>query len=84
MAFELPVAFDRCGTRTSVGDASVHVKPNGVYGYGTAAVEILDDPRRTRLGRPGRALVELELGWSHRKHAFSERQPEAELRHQDS
>ena len=70
MAFELPVAFDRCGARTSVGDAKVHVKPNSVHGYARVTVEVLDDPRRTRLGRPGRALVELELGWSHPKQAF--------------
>ena len=52
MALELSVvAFDLCGTRVSVSDARVHFKPDDVHDYAAAIVELLDEPRRTRLGR---------------------------------
>ncbi len=72
MSFELPVvAFDLKETRTSAGDAAVYVKPNEVYDYAEAIVELMDDePRRTRLGRLGRARVEQELAWEYQRGAY--------------
>jgi glycosyltransferase involved in cell wall biosynthesis len=72
MAFELPVvAFDLRETRVSVGDGGVYVKPNGVHDYAKAIVELMDDePRRTLLGKLGRARVEQELAWSYQEHAY--------------
>ena len=58
MAFELPPAFDLSGTRISVADAREHFRPSDAHGY----AELLNE-RRARLGRLGRALAELELGW---------------------
>jgi len=72
LAFELPVvAFDLRETRVSVGGAGVYVKPNDVQDYAEAIVELIDDePRRTRLGRLGRARVEQELAWHHQERAY--------------
>ncbi len=72
MAFELPVvAFDLRETRVSAGDAGVYVEPNDVEKYAAAIVELMDDePRRSRLGRLGRARVEQELAWSHQQRAY--------------
>jgi glycosyltransferase involved in cell wall biosynthesis len=72
MAFELPVvAFDLRETRVSVGDAGVYVKPNDVHAYAKAIVELMDDePRRTLLGKVGRARVEQELAWCHQERAY--------------
>jgi glycosyltransferase involved in cell wall biosynthesis len=72
MAFELPVvAFDLRETRVSVGDAGVYVKPNDVHDYAKAIVELMDDePRRTLLGKLGRARVEQKLAWSHQERAY--------------
>jgi glycosyltransferase involved in cell wall biosynthesis len=72
MAFELPVvAFDLRETRVSAGDAAVYVKPNDVHEYAEAIVTLMDDePKRTRLGRLGRARVEQELAWSHQERAY--------------
>jgi glycosyltransferase involved in cell wall biosynthesis len=72
MAFELPVvAFDLRETRVSAGDAGVYVEPNDVEKYAAAIVELMDDePRRSRLGRLGRARVERELAWSHQQRAY--------------
>jgi len=72
MAFELPaVAFDLRETRVSAGDAAVYVVPNDVHDYARAIVELMDDePRRSRLGRLGRARVEQELAWSHQQGAY--------------
>ena len=72
MAFELPVvAFDLRETRVSVGGAGLYVKPNDVDDYAEAIVDLMDDePRRTRLGRLGRARVEQELAWSHQERAY--------------
>ena len=72
MAFELPlIAFDLRETRVSAGDAAVYVRPNDVHDYAAAIVELLDDePRRTLLGKLGRARVEQELAWSHQERAY--------------
>ncbi len=72
MAFELPVvAFDLRETRVSAGDAAVYAKPNDVRDYAAAIVELMDDqPRRSHLGRLGRARVEQELAWSHQERAY--------------
>jgi glycosyltransferase involved in cell wall biosynthesis len=72
MAFELPVvAFDLHETRVSVGDAGVYVKPNDVHEYAEAIVALMDEePRRTLLGKLGRARVEQELAWCHQERAY--------------
>jgi len=72
MAFELPVvAFDLRETRVSAGDAGVYVVPNDVREYALAIVDLMDDePRRSRLGKLGRARVEQELAWSHQERAY--------------
>src|SRR5215813_3709425 len=72
MAFELPVvAFDLRETRVSAGDAGVYVAPNDVHEYAVAIVDLMDDePRRSRLGKLGRARVEQELAWSHQERAY--------------
>jgi glycosyltransferase involved in cell wall biosynthesis len=72
MAFELPVvAFDLRETRVSVGDAGVYVEPNDMREYAKAIVELMDDePRRTLLGKLGRARVEQELAWCHQERAY--------------
>jgi glycosyltransferase involved in cell wall biosynthesis len=70
--FKLPVvAFDLRETRVSASDAAVRVKPNDVHDYAVAIVELMDDePRRTRLGKLGRARVEQELAWCHQERAY--------------
>jgi glycosyltransferase involved in cell wall biosynthesis len=72
MAFELPVvAFDLRETRVSAANTGVYVEPNDVNEYAAAIVELLDDePRRSRLGKLGRARVEQELAWSHQQRAY--------------
>jgi glycosyltransferase involved in cell wall biosynthesis len=72
MAFELPfVAFDLRETRVSAGDAAVYVRPNDIADYAAAIVDLMDDePRRSRLGKLGRARVEQELAWSHQEPAY--------------
>jgi glycosyltransferase involved in cell wall biosynthesis len=72
MAFELPVvAFDLHETRVSAGDAGVYAVPNNVHAYAAAIVELMDDePRRSWLGKLGRARVEQELAWSHQQRAY--------------
>ena len=72
MAFELPVvAFDLHETRVSAGDAAVYAKPNDVADYAAAIVKLVDDePRRSLLGKLGRARVEQELAWSHQVRAY--------------
>ena len=72
MAFDLPVvAFDLRETRVSAGDAAMYAKPNDVRDYAAAIVELMDDePRRSRLGKLGRARVEQELAWSHQERAY--------------
>jgi glycosyltransferase involved in cell wall biosynthesis len=72
MAFELPaVAFDLRETRVSAGDAAVYVESGEVHDYAMAIVELMDDePRRSRLGRLGRARVEQKLAWSHQQGAY--------------
>ena len=72
MAFELPVvAFDLHETRVSAADAGVYVEPNDVNKYAAAIVELMnDEPRRSRLGKVGRARVEQELAWSHQQRAY--------------
>ena len=72
MAFELPfVAFDLRETRVSAGDAAVYVRPNVIAEYAAAIVDLMDDePRRSRLGKLGRARVERELAWSHQEPAY--------------
>ena len=72
MAFELPVvAFDLRETRVSAGEAGVYVTPNDVHDYAEAIVELLDDePRRSLLGKRGRARIEQELAWSHHRGAY--------------
>ncbi len=72
MAFELPVvAFDLHETRVSAGDAAVYAKPNDVGDYAAAIVTLMDDePRRSLLGKLGRARVEQELAWSHQVRAY--------------
>jgi glycosyltransferase involved in cell wall biosynthesis len=72
MAFELPVvAFDLRETRVSAGDAAVYVTPNDVREYAAAIVGLMDDePRRSLLGKLGRARVEQELAWSHQERAY--------------
>jgi glycosyltransferase involved in cell wall biosynthesis len=72
MAFELPaVAFDLRETRVSAGDAAVYVESGDVHDYAMAIVELMDDePRRSRLGRLGRARVEQKLAWNHQQGAY--------------
>jgi glycosyltransferase involved in cell wall biosynthesis len=72
MAYELPVvAFDLRETRVSGGDAAVYVTPNDVHDYAAAIVDLMDDePRRSLLGKLGRARVENELAWSHQERAY--------------
>jgi glycosyltransferase involved in cell wall biosynthesis len=72
MAFELPVvAFDLRETRVSAGNAAVYVRPNDIAEYAAAIVDLMDDePRRSRLGKLGRARVEQELAWSHQERAY--------------
>ena len=72
MAFELPVvAFDLRETRVSAGDAGVYVTPNDVHDYAAAIVALMDDePRRSLLGKLGRARVEQELAWGHQRRAY--------------
>jgi len=72
MAFELPVvAFDLRETRVSGGDAAVYVRANDVHDYAAAIVNLMDDePRRSLLGKLGRARVEQELAWSHQERAY--------------
>ena len=72
MAFELPVvAFDLRETRVSAGEAGTYVKPNDVDEYAKAIVRIVDDePRRSELGKLGRARVEQELAWSYQQRAY--------------
>jgi glycosyltransferase involved in cell wall biosynthesis len=72
MAFELPVvAFDLHETRVSAEDAAVYAKPNDVRNYAAAIVELMDDePRRSLLGKLGRARVEQELAWGHQERAY--------------
>jgi glycosyltransferase involved in cell wall biosynthesis len=72
MAFELPVvAFDLRETRVSAGNAAVYVRPNDIADYAAAIVALMDDePRRSRLGKLGRARVEQELAWSHQERAY--------------
>jgi glycosyltransferase involved in cell wall biosynthesis len=72
MAFELPVvAFDLRETRVSGGDAAVYVRPNDVHEYAAAIIALMDDePRRSLLGKLGRARVENELAWSHQERAY--------------
>jgi glycosyltransferase involved in cell wall biosynthesis len=72
MAFELPVvAFDLRETRVSADEAGTYVTPNDVSEYARAIVELVDDePRRSRLGKLGRARVEQELAWSHQQRAY--------------
>jgi glycosyltransferase involved in cell wall biosynthesis len=67
MAFGLPVvAFDLHETRVSAADAAVYATPNNVDELATLLVELVDDPpRRTAMGKVGRARVEGELAWSH-------------------
>ncbi len=74
MAFELPVvAFDLRETRVSAGDAAVYARPNDVHSYAAAIVDLMDDePRRSRLGKLGRARVEQELAWSCQESAYLE------------
>jgi glycosyltransferase involved in cell wall biosynthesis len=73
MAFELPVvAFDLRETRVSAADAAVYVRPNDVDEYAAAIVDLIDDePRRSRLGKLGRARVEQELAWSYQERAYA-------------
>ena len=72
MAFELPVvAFDLRETRVSGGDAAVYVHPNDVHDYAVAIVDLIDDePKRSLLGKVGRARVEQELAWGHQERAY--------------
>jgi glycosyltransferase involved in cell wall biosynthesis len=72
MAFELPVvAFDLRETRVSAGEAGTYVTPNDVGEYARAIVQLVDDePRRSRLGKLGRARVEKELAWGHQRRAY--------------
>jgi glycosyltransferase involved in cell wall biosynthesis len=72
MAFELPVvAFDLHETRVSAGDAAVYATPNDVADYAAAIVKLMDDePKRSLLGKLGRARVEQELAWSHQVRAY--------------
>ncbi len=72
MAFGIPaVAFDLHETRVSAGQAAVYVKPNVVRLFAEASVELMDDePRRSLMGRLGRARVEEDLAWSHQQNAY--------------
>jgi len=72
MAFELPVvAFDLRETRVSAGDAAVYVKPNDERDYAKAIVALLDDgPRRTCMGKLGRARVEQDLAWCYQERSY--------------
>jgi glycosyltransferase involved in cell wall biosynthesis len=65
MAFALPVvAFDLRETRVSAGDAAVYARPNEVSEFARLVVELLDDePRRTAMGRIGRARIVETLAW---------------------
>jgi len=65
------VAFDLRETRVSAGDAGVYVTPNDVHDYAAAIVALMDDePRRSLLGKLGRARVEQELAWGHQRRAY--------------
>jgi glycosyltransferase involved in cell wall biosynthesis len=72
MAFELPVvAFDLRETRVSGGDAAVYVGSDEVRDYAAAIVDLMDDePRRSLMGKLGRARVENELAWSQQERAY--------------
>jgi glycosyltransferase involved in cell wall biosynthesis len=72
MAFELPVvAFDLRETRVSAADAAVYIKPNDIADYAEAIVDLMDDePRRSEMGKIGRARVEQKLAWSHQERAY--------------
>jgi glycosyltransferase involved in cell wall biosynthesis len=72
MAFELPVvAFELRETRVSAADAAVYVRPNDIADYGAAIADLMDDePRRSRMGKLGRARVEQKLAWSHQERAY--------------
>jgi glycosyltransferase involved in cell wall biosynthesis len=72
MAFGLPVvAFDLRETRVSAADAAVYVRPNDIVDYGAAIADLMDDePRRSRMGKLGRARVEQKLAWSHQERAY--------------
>ena len=74
MAFELPVvAFDLIETRISAGDAGVYAVPNDIDDYVAAIVKLIDDqPRRSQMGKLGRARVEQELAWNHQRRAYLE------------
>jgi glycosyltransferase involved in cell wall biosynthesis len=55
----------------STADAAVYAVPNDVRAYAAAIVELMDDePRRSLLGKLGRARVEQELAWSHQERAY--------------
>jgi glycosyltransferase involved in cell wall biosynthesis len=72
MAYELPVvAFDLRETRVSGGDAAVYVSSDEVRDYAAAIVDLMDDePRRSLMGKLGRARVENELAWNHQERAY--------------
>jgi glycosyltransferase involved in cell wall biosynthesis len=72
MAFELPVvAFDLRETRVSAADAAVYVKPNDIADYAAAIADLMgDEPRRSEMGKLGRARVEQELAWSYQERAY--------------
>ena len=49
----------------------MYAKPNDVGDYAAAIVKLMDDePRRSLLGKLGRARVEQELAWSHQVRAY--------------
>jgi glycosyltransferase involved in cell wall biosynthesis len=65
------VAFDLRETRVSAADAAVYVRPNDIVDYGEAIVDLMDDePKRSRMGKLGRARVEQKLAWSHQERAY--------------
>jgi len=65
------VAFDLRETRVSAADAAVYVRPNDIADYGAAIADLMDDePRRSRMGKLGRARVEQELAWGHQERAY--------------
>ena len=72
MAFELPVvAFDLRETRVSAAGAAVYVKPNDIADYAAAIADLMgDEPRRSEMGKLGRARVEQELAWSYQERAY--------------